>query len=143
MLQLTAMYRTQHWWMPAYVLVRRLLAAVLLVTVRSSSVWAWLTSSWHSCNWLVHLRLQPYERAVDNDFESLTLLSLSLADRAAGCLSSPPVPVALSAAVLVGTTTALIAAPLLAIAIYVAARAYRQRRVVQRQQPPPPQSDGL
>ena len=43
LLQLTAMYGTQHWWMPAYVLVRRLLAAVLLVTVRQLSVWAWLT----------------------------------------------------------------------------------------------------
>ena len=138
-LQLTAMYRTQHWWMPAYVLVRRLLAAVLLVTVRQSSVWVWLTVT-SFIQLVIHLRLQPYERAVDNEFESLTLLSLSL-QTALLAAYPPPIPSSVSGA-LVGTTTALIAAPLLAIAIHVIARAYRQHREV-RYQRHQPQPDGL
>ena len=124
-LQLTAMYRVEHWWMPAYVLVRRLLAAVLLVMVMQSAVWAWLTVTGF-VELVIHVRLQPYERAMDNDFESLTLLSLSL-QTALLAAYPPPVPPSMSAA-LVSTTTALIAAPLLAIAIHAAARAYRQHR---------------
>ena len=131
LLQLTAMYRTQHWWMPAYVLMRRLLAAVLLVTVRSSSVWVWLTVVGH-IQLVLHLRQQPYERAVDNDFESLTLLSLSL-QTALLAAFPPPVPASMSAA-MVGTTTALIAAPLLVIALYTLTRSYQRYRDGHRQQ---------
>ena len=141
LLQLTAMYRTQHWWMPAYVLVRRLLAAVLLVTVRSVSVWLWLTVAGF-LQLALHLHLRPYERAVDNDFESMTLLSLSL-QTALLAAYPPPVSASVSAA-LVGTTTALIAAPLLAIAMHVAVRACRQyRTVLYHQQQQVSQQDGL
>ena len=122
MLQLTAMYRTPHWWMPAYVLVRRLLAAVLLITIRSSSVWVWLTLAGF-VQMGIQLQLRPYERAIDNDLESLTLLSLSLQTTLLAAYP-PPIPNTLVAS-LVGTTTALIAAPLAVIAIYAAAHACR------------------
>ena len=137
LLQLTAMYRVQHWWMPAYVLVRRLLAAVLLVTVRSSSVWVWLTIAGYT-QLVVHLRLQSYERAVDNDFESLTLLSLSL-QTALLAAFPPPLAASVSAA-LVGTTTALIAAPLLIIVIHTIHRTYQRHRNAHQQEQRPQQN---
>ena len=138
-LQLTAMYRTQQWWMPAYVLVRRLLAAVLLVTIRSSSVWVWLTVAGF-VQLIIHLRLHPYEHAVDNDFESLTLLSLSL-QTALLAAYPPPFSSAVSST-LVGTTTALLVGPLLAIAAHVFLRAYRQH-LRARLQPQQSEQDAL
>ena len=62
---------------------------------------------------------------MDNEFESLTLLSLSLQT---ALLAAYPPPIAASAsAALVGAITALIAAPLLIIAIYKLHRAYQRR----------------
>ena len=77
LLQLCAMFRPQYWWMASFVLLRRLLLVALLVSVRSSSVWIWLSM----VNYLLlalHLKLEPYERPLDNHLESLTLLSLAL-----------------------------------------------------------------
>lgn len=139
-LQLTAMYRTQHWWMPAYVLIRRLLVAVLLVTIRSSTVWVWLTVVGF-IQLVLHLRQQPYERGVDNEFESLTLLSLSL--QTAVLAAFPPPNAGTVSAALLTTTTALIAAPLLAIAVFVLVRAYRERGERRYRQLQIPQQDGL
>ena len=72
----------------------------------------------------IHLQLRPYERAIGNDFESLTLLSLSL-QTALLSAYSPPVPASTSAA-LVGTTTSLIAAPLVVVATYTLQQFYQR-----------------
>ena len=77
LLQLTAMYRAQCWWMGSFALVRRLLLVALLVSLRSPAVWIWLTLA-NYLLLLLHTLVQPYERVRDNQLETLTLTSLSV-----------------------------------------------------------------
>ena len=77
LLQLTAMYRLQCWWMASFVLVRRLLLVALLTALRDPYKWVWLTLANHLLL-LLHALIQPYERPRDNALETLALLSLSL-----------------------------------------------------------------
>jgi hypothetical protein len=77
LLQLTAMYRPQCWWMAAFLLLRRLCLLAVLTFVRSSVVWMWLTLLNYSFLAL-HLLVQPFDRRRDNDLETLMLFSLSV-----------------------------------------------------------------
>jgi hypothetical protein len=77
LLQLCAVFRARYWWMASFVLVRRLVLVALLVSVRSSSVWIWL-SLVNQLALALHLKTEPFERPMDNSLESLTLLSLAL-----------------------------------------------------------------
>ena len=77
LLPLCSMFTASCWWLPPFVLVRRLLLVLVLVVSPRWSTWTWLTS----VNFVLlslHLRLQPYVRPVDNQLESLTLGSLAL-----------------------------------------------------------------
>ena len=77
LLQLCAMYRPHGSWHAVFILVRRLLLVLALVLVSDASVWIWLTAL-NFCFLALHLELKPFERRVDNAFETLSLLSLSL-----------------------------------------------------------------
>ena len=125
LLQLTAMFRPQYWWMASFVLVRRLLLVALLVSVRGSDVWTWL-SMVNFCLLALHVQLQPYERAVDNTLESLTLLSLSVQTT---LLSVWPPPY-LSRA-LFGVLNALVIAPLVPVIAVVILAGWRRHNAKQ------------
>jgi hypothetical protein len=97
LLQLTAMFRNECWWMAPFVLVRRLLAVVLLTTVRGSTVWIWLLLL-QSAFAVLHERVQPYQRAWDNAMESLCLLSLCMQTALLSLWPPPAMTPALQAA---------------------------------------------
>ena len=121
-LQLCAAYRRQHWWMPSFVLVRRLLLVSLLVFVRDSTVWTWLTLV-NNCLLALHLKLEPYERRMDNTLEALTLLSLSVQTT---LLSVWPAPNHSRA--LVGAFSTLVIAPLVPLAVATLSTCWWERR---------------
>jgi hypothetical protein len=122
LLQLCAAFRPQYWWMAPFALVRRLVLVALLVSVRGSDVWAWLTLVNYS-TLAAHLKLEPYERKQDNALEALTLLSLSLQTTLLSVWPppylSPPVLTALNA---------LIVGPLLPALVNAAGRLWRTCR---------------
>ena len=76
-LQLTAWCRPRYWWMPAWLIVRRLVVIALITGVRDVSVWVWLTVVNYS-GLVLHLKLEPFERTRDNQLDLLTGLSLAL-----------------------------------------------------------------
>jgi hypothetical protein len=123
LLQLTAMYRPTCWWMPSFILLRRLLLILVLTVVRSSAVWIWMTF----LNYLflaLHQLVAPYERSRDNTLETLTLLSLSVQTT---LLSAWPPPF-LSPALL-AAFNALVIGPLLPLIIEALAGLLRSLRV--------------
>jgi hypothetical protein len=77
LLQLCAMYKPQRSWQAVFILVRRLLLVLVLVLINDGSVWIWLTAL-NFCFLAVHLEFRPFERSMDNAFETFSLLSLSL-----------------------------------------------------------------
>jgi hypothetical protein len=107
LLQLCAPYRAGCWWMAPVSMLRRLVMAIMLVTIRSTSLWAWLASA-NTLFLALHLQLQPYERRRDNRFETLTLLSLGLQTTLLSVWPPPAMSRALFAAL-----NALLLAPLL------------------------------
>ena len=113
LLQLTAMYRASCWWMPPFVLARRLVLVTLLTFVRSSSVWSWLTLL-NSAFLALHIMVQPYERRRDNSLETLTLLSLMIQTTVLNVYPPP-----YTSAALLAVFNSLIAAPLLPAIILV------------------------
>ncbi len=103
-------------------LLRRLLLAAVLVLVRSTSVWVWLSL----CNSFIlaaHARLLPYARRRDNEAELLTLSSLTLQTMT---LAAFPPPVH-STGVLALLLTFLIL-PLLAIAVLAVSGRWQRRK---------------
>ena len=120
LLQLTAMFRSEHWWMASFVLVRRLLLVALLVSVRGPQVWIWL-SMVNYCLLAMHLHLKPYERVMDNTLESLTLLSLSVQTTLLSVWPPPYLSVALF-----GVFNALVIAPLVPLVLAVMSARWRQ-----------------
>jgi hypothetical protein len=105
--QLVCIYRPSVWWWAVVVLLRRLLVAAVLVLVRSSTVWIWLTL----CNSLIlagHAWVRPYKRPFDNAAEMLCLLSLTLQT---ALLSVWPPPV--NSAALLSVLLCSVALPLL------------------------------
>ena len=88
-LQLCAMCRSELWWYPAFMPLRRCVLALSLVMMPSSSVWSWVSM----VNYLllaVHLTLLPFERAEDNRLEAVCLASLGIQATVLS-LSPPPV----------------------------------------------------
>ena len=119
-LQLTAPFRAQCWWMPAYILARRAALVAMLDLVRSDSVWLWL-SLLNNAAWVAHLTLKPYERRADNELESLTLLSLLLQTTV---LSQYPPPY--MSPLLLGVLNALLVAPLLPPFLHLGRRVFKR-----------------
>jgi hypothetical protein len=97
--------------MASAVLVRRLVLVTLLMLVRDSAVWIWLTLA-NNLALAIHLIVLPYERRRDNTLETVTLLSLSVQTTV---LSAWPPPY-LSAALL-SVFNALVIGPLLPLAL--------------------------
>ena len=127
LLQLCAMYLPQHWWMASFVLVRRLVLAALLVSIHSAQVWIWLTLV-NYCLLALHVHVQPYERPVDNMFESLTLLALCVQTT---LLSVWPPPYINQSAVL-GAFHALVVAPLVPLVVLFAGECWQRYRAKQQ-----------
>ena len=125
--QLVSAFRGEVWWYSVFVLVRRLLLAGVLVAVRDSSVWVWLTFI-NYCVLAAHCHLRPYKRRADNQLELLCLLSLSVQTT---LLSLWPPPIASSAllAVLLISVFIPALAVLLAVAAPCALRMRQRRRV--------------
>jgi hypothetical protein len=119
-LQLVAMFRTAYWWMPAFLLVRRLLLVALLVTDRSPSVWVWLTAANFSLL-AAHLVTEPYQRPRDNRMEAISLLSLSCMTTLRAVWPPPAHSAALSAAF-----NSLLIGPLLPLLVMLAMDRYRE-----------------
>lgn len=136
LLQLMAMYRPECWWMASYSLVRILLLVALLSTVNEAWLWIWLTLA----NYLLlarHLSVLPYERAIDNDEESIALLSLSVQSN---LLSACPPPY-LSPALLAIFNTLVVVALLPLILRGAQGQLAAVRQVMNRSQEPlPPDS---
>ena len=126
LLQLCAMYRPEHWWMAPFVLVRRLLLVALLVAVRGSAVWIWLSMA-NYCLLALHAHVQPYARRLDNTMESLTLLSLSVQTT---LLSVWPPPY--WSRELFGVLNSLVVAPLIPLLVVVLSAHWRQYQAKQR-----------
>ena len=126
LLQLCGMFRPRYWWMASFLLVRRLLLVALLVSIRSSHVWTWL-SLVNCCLLAAHLQLQPYERHMDNTLESLTLLSLTVQTT---LLSVWPPPY--RSAALAGVLNTLLVAPLLSAALAAVTTRWREHQASKR-----------
>jgi cyanate permease len=114
------MFRPAYWWMPAFLLVRRLLLVALLVTDRSPSVWIWLTAANFSLLAL-HLVTEPYQRPRDNRMEAVSLLALSCMTTLRGVWPLPEHSAALSVAF-----NSLLIGPLLPLLLLLAMDRYRE-----------------
>ena len=130
-LQLTCMFRANCWWMAALIPLRRLALALVFVFAEGQSNAVGLTL----VNFLLlaaHLQLPPYERAVDNQYETLCLLCLALQTTV---LSLYPLPMALNGVmagliVLVVVPVVVIVGPWLMTVLW---RVYQRWKAVLRQ----------
>jgi hypothetical protein len=122
LLQLCAMYRPQCSWQAVFILIRRLLLVLVMVLVSDSSMWIWLTAL-NFCFLALHLEFKPFERRVDNAFETLSLLSLSL--QTTLLIAWPPPYMSL---VLYVTLCALDVVPVLPIAAYASLERWHKWR---------------
>ena len=126
LLQLTAMYRPQCWWMPSFVLLRRATLVALLVSLRDGWVWTWLTLA-NSLLLSLHLIVQPYHRTRDNQLESVALLSLSLQTTLLSAYPPPRLTPGLLAAM-----NALVLIPLLPLLLHMLGRCITRAQALVR-----------
>ena len=127
LIQLTAMYRPSCWWMPPFVLARKLLIAATFTLVTGRQVWAWLTLLL-TLALAFHQHSQPYTRARDNAFEASTHLALIFIT---ATLSLYPPPYMTAA--LLSTFNTLFFAPLLPMLVEAIYRQHQAWRATRRE----------
>ena len=87
LLQLTAMFHSHYWWMPSFILIRRLILTAVLVSINNATVWIWLTL----INYIlfgIHLHLLPYERVIDNRFEIVNIIIIEYPNNIITCVAT-------------------------------------------------------